>query len=117
MLSFTFNQWKLKLDATLYLSNVKLLGNSICLCRNTKFSYYERIIVNWYDFFQKGIWQQISDRGLKWISYDQRNPIKRIYPKDIKKKKYKRAVYRDYHHSIIKLAKTTYKTKKHPLKF
>lgn len=85
--SFTFNQWKLKLDATLYLSNVKLLGSSICMCRNTKFSYYERIIVNWYDFFQKGIWQQISDRGLKWISYDQRNLIKRIYPKDIKKKK------------------------------
>lgn len=45
-----------------------------------------------------------------------RNQIKRIYPKDIKKK-VQRAVYRDYHHSIIKLAKTTYKTKKHPLKF
>ena len=42
-------------------------------------------------------------RGLKWISYDWRNPIKRIYPKDIKNM-YKRAVYRDYHHSIIKLA-------------
>ena len=45
-----------------------------------------------------------------------RNPVKRIYPKDIKKI-YKRTVYRDYHHSIIKLAKTTYKTKKCSLKF